>query len=214
MAKRVCQARHERRLRADHDEVGLELPAKPEQALGVPGADRVALSEAGDPGIPGGGVERLEARALGDLPGERVLATPGADDQDPHAPSLLAASASQNVFQTLPARHLFGVVEPGLDRHEWETEWQALEPLVADSPAEALSELDELVERMMAARGLPVAQDAVEEPPEPELLAEFLEARRITRLVESGEAVDPGDVGAAVAGYRNLYARLLEAHPA
>ena len=104
------------------------------------------------------------------------------------------------------------MVEPGLDRHEWETEWQALEPLVADSPAEALSELDDLVERMMASRGLPVAEDAVEEPPEPELLAEFLEARRITRLVESGEAVDPGDVGAAVAGYRNLYARLLEAH--
>jgi hypothetical protein len=106
------------------------------------------------------------------------------------------------------------VVEPGLDRHEWETEWQALEPLVADSPAEALSELDELVERMMTARELPVAEDAVEEPPEPELLAEFLGARRITRLVESGEAVDPGDVGAAVAGYRNLYARLLDAHPA
>ena len=207
VAKRVCQARDERRLRADHDEV-----AKPEQALGIPGADGVALSDAGDPGIPGGGVERLEARALGELPGERMLATPGADDQDPHAPSLLAASARQNVFQTFPARHLFGVVEPGLDRHEWETEWQALEPLVADSPAEALSELDELVERMMAARGLPVAEDAVEEPPEPELLAEFLEARRITRLVESGEAVDPGDVGAAVAGYRNLYARLLEAH--
>jgi hypothetical protein len=106
------------------------------------------------------------------------------------------------------------MVEPGVDRHEWETEWQALEPLVADSPAEALPELDDLVERMMVARGLPLSTDAVEEPPEPELLAEFLEPRRITRLVESGEAVDPGDVGAAVAGYRSLYERLLEAHPA
>jgi hypothetical protein len=106
------------------------------------------------------------------------------------------------------------VIEPGLDRHEWETEWQALEPLVADSPAEALPELDDLIERMMVARGLPLSEDAVEEPPEPDLLAEFLEARRITLLADSGEAVDPGDVGAAVAGYRNLYARLLEAHPA
>src|SRR5439155_21246384 len=130
----------------------------------------------------GGGVERLEARALGDLPGERVLATPGADDQDPHAPSLLGASASQNVFQTLPARHLFGVVEPGLDRHEWETEWQAREPLVADSPAEALSELAELVERGMAGRGLPVAPDAGEEPPGPGLLAEVPGAPRSTRF--------------------------------
>jgi hypothetical protein len=106
------------------------------------------------------------------------------------------------------------MVDPGLDRHEWETEWQALEPLVEDSPAEALPELDGLIERMMIARGLPVSEDAVEEPPEPELLAEFLEARRITRLAESGEAVGPGDVGAAVAGYRSLYAQLLEAHPA
>ena len=106
------------------------------------------------------------------------------------------------------------MVEPGLDRHEWETEWEALEPLVADSPTEALPELDGLIERMIVARGLPIAEDAVEEPPEPELLAEFLEARRITRLVDGGEAVDPGDIGAAVAAYRNLYEQLLEAHPA
>jgi hypothetical protein len=106
------------------------------------------------------------------------------------------------------------MVEPGVDRHEWETEWQALEPLVADSPAEALPELDGLIERMMVARELPLSEDAVEEPPQPELLAEFLEARRITRLADSGEAVDPGDIGAAVAAYRNLYYQLLEAHPA
>ena len=106
------------------------------------------------------------------------------------------------------------MVEPGLDQHEWETEWEALEPLVVDSPAEALPELDGLVERMMVAHGLPIAQDGTEEPPEPELLAQFLEARRITRLVESGEPVYPGDIGAAVAGYRDLYQQLLEAHAA
>jgi hypothetical protein len=116
------------------------------------------------------------------------------------------------VFQSLAARHVWVVVEPGLDRHEWETEWQALEPLVADSPAEALAELDGLIERMMEAQGLPTADDDVEEPPEPDTLAEFLEARRITRLAEGGEAVDPGDIGAAVTGYRNLYQRLIDAH--
>lgn len=67
------------------------------------------------------------------------------------------------------------MVEPGLDRHEWETEWQALEPLVADSPAEALPELDELIARMMVARGYPVSTDEGGEPPEPEIVAEFLE---------------------------------------
>jgi hypothetical protein len=102
------------------------------------------------------------------------------------------------------------VVEPGLDRHEWETEWQGLEPLVVDSPIEALPELDGLVERMMVARGYPVDEAAALEATEPEVVAEFLEARRITRLVDGGETVAPGDVGAAVTAYRNLYEYLLE----
>jgi len=39
--------------------------------------------------------------------------------------------------------------EPGLDRQQWVTEWAALEPLLEDSPVESLSELDDLVERML-----------------------------------------------------------------
>jgi hypothetical protein len=106
------------------------------------------------------------------------------------------------------------VVEPGLDRHEWETEWQGLEPLVVDSPAEALPELDGLVERMMAAHGYPVDEEHEFEAPEAEVLKEFLEARRVARLVDAGETVDPGDVGAAVAGYRNVYDYLSERYVA
>ena len=102
------------------------------------------------------------------------------------------------------------MVEPGLDRHEWETEWQGLEPLVVDSPAEALPELDNLIERMMVARGYPIDEAVALESSEPEIVAEFLEARRIARLVDAGESVDPGDVGAAITGYRNLYEFLLE----
>lgn len=101
------------------------------------------------------------------------------------------------------------MVEPGLDRHDWETEWQGLEPLVIDSPAEALPEVDGLIERMMQERGYPVEEAQAYASSEPEIVAEFLEARRITRLVEAGESVDPGDVGAAVTGYRNLYEFLL-----
>ena len=39
--------------------------------------------------------------------------------------------------------------EPGLDKHEWETQWEGLEPLIADAPGEALSEVDDLVARMI-----------------------------------------------------------------
>ena len=103
--------------------------------------------------------------------------------------------------------------DPGLDRHEWESEWQALEPLVEDSPGEALPELDDLIGRMMVARGYPVADEEKPEAADPDVVAEFLEARRIARLADEGATVDPGDVGAAVTAYRNLYAYLLEFGP-
>lgn len=101
------------------------------------------------------------------------------------------------------------MLEPGLDRHEWETEWQALEPLVVDSPAESLPEVDDLIGRMMVARGFPLDEEVALEASEPEIVAEFLEARRIARLADAGETVDPGDIGAAITGYRNLYEYLL-----
>jgi hypothetical protein len=100
--------------------------------------------------------------------------------------------------------------EPGIDRHEWETQWQALEPLVVDSPAEALPELDNLVERMLLDEGYPVGDDEAEdEGADPEVLASFRVAREITRQVDSGVTVDPGDIGHAVGLYRELYEHVL-----
>jgi hypothetical protein len=101
------------------------------------------------------------------------------------------------------------MVDPGLDRHEWETEWEALEPLVVDSPGEALPEVDRLIERMLVERGYPTTEDKAQEAADPAVVAEFLEAQRITNLVDAGETVDPGDVGAAITAYRNLYELLL-----
>jgi hypothetical protein len=101
------------------------------------------------------------------------------------------------------------VVEPGVDRHEWETEWEGLEPLVVDAPAEALPEVDRLIERMLAERGYPTTEEEAHDAAEPEVVAEFLEARRITTLVDAGETVDPGDIGAAITAYRSLYELLL-----
>jgi hypothetical protein len=101
------------------------------------------------------------------------------------------------------------VGESGLDRHDWETEWQGLEPLIIDAPAEALPEVDRLIERMLIERGYPTTEDQAANAAEPAIVVEFLEARRITRLVEAGEASNPSDLGAAVTAYRNLYEFLL-----
>lgn len=100
--------------------------------------------------------------------------------------------------------------EPGLDRHEWETEWEALEPQVRDAPADALPELDRLIERMLVERGFAVTDEVAADGADPEVLAEFRSAREITRLFESGADVSPGDAATAVDGYRAVYAHLLE----
>lgn len=100
--------------------------------------------------------------------------------------------------------------EPGLDRHEWESEWEALAPEVDDSPADALPELHGLVERMLVERGFAVDDQVADDGDDPEILAEFRAARDVTLLLERGEQVGPGDVAAAVNGYRAVYDYLLE----
>jgi hypothetical protein len=101
------------------------------------------------------------------------------------------------------------MLEPGLDRHEWESQWQALEEQLADSPADALPELDQLVEQMLEERGYALEDSVALEGNEREVIDEFLAAREITRLVEAdADAVSPGDVAAAVNGYRSVYENL------
>jgi hypothetical protein len=102
--------------------------------------------------------------------------------------------------------------EPGLDRHEWETEWEQLEPDVEDSPAEALHDLDDLIARMLTEAGYPLdtADPVDDEGVDPEVLISFYAAREITRQVERGGDVDPGDVAQAVNFYRELYEHLID----
>lgn len=100
--------------------------------------------------------------------------------------------------------------EPGLSRHEWESEWAALQEQLEESPAGALTELDDLVERMLNERGYALDDPVAREGDEREVVAEFLAAREITRLVDEGsDAVSPGDVAAAVNGYRSIYEYLI-----
>ena|SRR5690242_13646975 len=107
------------------------------------------------------------------------------------------------------------MLEPGLDRHEWESEWQALEEQVADAPAESLPELDGLVGRMLEARGFTIDDPVAREGDDPEVIAEFRSARETKRLVEAGvDGVSPGDVAAAVNGYRAVYEYLIADHRA
>jgi len=106
------------------------------------------------------------------------------------------------------------MVEPGLDQHDWESEWQQLEPLVRDSPDEALPELHDLVERMLVERGYLDEKLVATEGSDPELLAEYVAGAEVVGRLERGETVDPGDVASAIQGYRALYEHVTAERPA
>ena len=96
--------------------------------------------------------------------------------------------------------------EPGLDRHEWESEMQGLEDDMRESPAEALPELDGLVLRMLEQTGYDLGDPVAREGEEREIVAEYLAAREITQASERGAAeISPGDIAAAINGYRAVY---------
>ena len=104
--------------------------------------------------------------------------------------------------------------EPGLDRHDWESQWSDLEERLRDDPGDALFELDDLVTRMLEARGVPLREHLGQTETEPETIRAFADAHRITELVGAGEDVDPGDIAHAIDAYRDLYGALLERGPA
>lgn len=103
--------------------------------------------------------------------------------------------------------------DPGLDRHLWQSEWEQLEPLVVDAPAEALPELDRLVAGMLREEGYPLVEGGPERTAEAgieaEVIAGYRAAHEIATQVERGADVDPAEVGQAVGIYRELYEHLL-----
>src|SRR5207247_6004748 len=98
------------------------------------------------------------------------------------------------------------MTEPGLDRHEWESEMQVLQDQLSENPAEALPELDALVARMLEETGYSPDDPIVAGGEEREVMSEFLAARELTEAAERGSGeISPGDVAAAINGYRAVF---------
>lgn len=95
--------------------------------------------------------------------------------------------------------------DPGLDRHEWESELASLEPELHDDPREALPDLAGLVHRMLAERGFELEDADVLEGEEREIVDSYRAARATVDRVDAGEDVDPGDVADAVNSLRAIF---------
>lgn len=100
--------------------------------------------------------------------------------------------------------------DPGLDRHDWESEWESLEDDLRTDPEQALPELDGLVARMLEESGYALTDPVVREGEEREVVAEYLAAGEIVEATErDAEDLSPGDLAAAVAGYRAVFDHLI-----
>jgi hypothetical protein len=95
--------------------------------------------------------------------------------------------------------------EPGLDRHEWESEYSSFAEELEDDPYGGLPQLADLVERMLTGSGYDVNDPVVRNGSERAVVADYLAARETSDRVERGDAVDPGDVGAAIVNLRELF---------
>jgi hypothetical protein len=101
------------------------------------------------------------------------------------------------------------MLDPGLDKHLWESWWQQFDEDVQTSPGEALPELDGLIAQMLEARGYAIDDPVMREGDDRDVVADFLAAREITRAVEQ-DKVDPEDIDTAIGNYRELYEFLIE----
>ena len=77
------------------------------------------------------------------------------------------------------------MTDPGLDLHEWESQWAQLQEDAADSPDEALPEIVNLVEQMLADRGFDLENPVVVEDESRDIVSDFLAARDIARAAET-----------------------------
>ena len=95
--------------------------------------------------------------------------------------------------------------DPGLDRHEWESERASLDDDLRDSPSEALPELAALVGRMLEERGYDLGDPVVRDGDEREVVAEYQAAREVADRASLAEDVDPGDVASAINGLSEVF---------
>jgi hypothetical protein len=99
-------------------------------------------------------------------------------------------------------------LEPGLDLHDWESRWQELQDVAAESPADAVPELVRLTEQMLVERGYDLASPVGAGGEEPEVVSAFRAARELVTAYEAGEA-SAGDLAGALENLNEVREHLI-----
>ena len=100
------------------------------------------------------------------------------------------------------------MVEPGLDRHEWESQWASLEEDFDADPAGSLRAVHELMSRMLRERGI-LDDSAARNGADPDLLRPWEAARDLVRRLDDELDAEETDVREALDSYRELFETVL-----
>jgi hypothetical protein len=102
--------------------------------------------------------------------------------------------------------------EPGLDLHEWQSQWESVAVDMDADPDAALSQLADIVERMLVSRGYEVNDPVERVGDEPELVVTYLAARETTERAELGNA-SRAEVETAIEDLRSLFETITAERP-
>jgi hypothetical protein len=104
-----------------------------------------------------------------------------------------------------------GLRDPGIDRHDFASEWESVWEEVETDPREALPELEDIVRRLLVRHGYVLdADDPASQGDEVEMLAPYAAVQEVAAAIREGEDVDPADVGQAIEDVREIYEALIE----
>ncbi|MBA3382526.1 MAG: hypothetical protein H0T97_11800 [Actinobacteria bacterium] len=102
--------------------------------------------------------------------------------------------------------------EPGLDLHEWESARASVEEDLEADPAAALSQLADIVERMLVERGYHLGDPVAVGGDDPEIVVTYRAVRETTERAELGEA-SRADVRTAIDDLRLLFETITTERP-
>jgi hypothetical protein len=98
--------------------------------------------------------------------------------------------------------------EPGIELHDWETVKASIEEDLPDDPDAGLSQLADLVHRMLVESGYAIDDAVASRGGELEVVLAYRSARETAERAELGEA-SRGDVEAALEDLRDVFTALV-----
>jgi hypothetical protein len=98
--------------------------------------------------------------------------------------------------------------EPGLELHDWESVKASIEEDLADDPDAGLSQLADLVHRMLVESGYAIDDAVAARGSELEVVLAYRSARETAERAELGEA-SRGDVESAIEDLRDVFTALV-----